>query len=70
LIGLFIANVVGVHCMAAPPEPPRELVSMLRHALRCPQFSNRSYGAPFWTATVSLAMAFVSRRARNFTRTN
>src|ERR1700730_9949162 len=26
LIGLVVADVVGVHCMAAPPEPPRELV--------------------------------------------
>jgi hypothetical protein len=71
LIGLVVADVVvGVHCMASPPEPPRELMSMLRHALGCPQFSSHSYGAPFWAASVSLAMAFVSRRAQNGTRTN
>jgi hypothetical protein len=65
LIGLVVADVAGVRCRAAPPAPPRELVTMLRHSLRCPEFSNHSYSAPFWTAGISLAMVFVSRRTQN-----
>jgi len=68
LIGLAAANLGGVHCRAAPPAPPRELVTMLRHSLGCPEFSNRSYAAPFWTASISLASLLVSRRMRNRAR--
>jgi len=64
LIGLAVADLTGVHCRAAPPAPPRELVTMLRHSLGCPEFSNRSYGTPFWTASISLASLLVSRRTR------
>ena len=67
LIGLLAADAAGVRCVAAPPAPPRELVTMLRHSLGCPEFSNRSYSAPLWTAGISLASVFVSRRTQTGT---
>jgi hypothetical protein len=68
LLGLVVAALAGVHCLAAPPAPPRELVTMLRHALGCPEFSNRSFSAPLWAASVSLAIVFISRRTQKGTR--
>jgi hypothetical protein len=65
LIGLVVADVAGVHCMMPAPQPPREFVTMLRHSLGCPEFSNRSYGGPFLTATISLVIVFLSRRTQN-----
>ena len=68
LIGLVAAQAAGVRCPVAPPAPPRELVTMLRHSLGCPEFSARSYTAPLLTASISLACLFVSRRAHRTAR--
>ncbi len=65
LIGLAAAHVAGLHCTTPAPAPPRELVTMLRHSLGCPAFSNRSYSAPFLAAGISFAIVLVGRRTKH-----
>jgi hypothetical protein len=60
---LATAQIAGVHC-TTPPPAERDLDATLRHALRCPEFSNRSYTTPLVTGLASLALVLVARRAR------
>jgi hypothetical protein len=60
---LATAEIAGLQCRTPPPVE-RVLDATLRHALRCPEFSNRSFTTPLVTGLVSLALVLVSRRAR------
>jgi hypothetical protein len=61
--GLAVAELAGLHCTASPPLE-RELEVTLRHSLRCPEFSNRSYTMPSFAGLTSLVLVFIARRAR------
>ena len=60
---LATAQIAGVHCMRPPPVE-RNLDATLRHALQCPEFSNRSYTTPLVTGLTSLALVLVARRVQ------
>jgi hypothetical protein len=60
---LAIARVTGPHCSAAPPAE-RVLEATLRYALRCPEFSYRSFTTPLITGLTSLVLVLIASRAQ------
>ena len=60
---LAVARVTGLNCSAVPPAE-RVLEATLRYALRCPEFSNRSFTTPLITGLTSLVLVLIASRAQ------